>query len=301
VKTILPLFTLLLVSFSLFSQPYQPVAVENAHWVMYAITPNNMVNNHAFVIRGDTIINAIAYKKIYYQELANQWPFEPPYLLEEEHIWGVVRDDSLNRSVYVIAFEPYAYGYQCPVGEEQLLFDFSISPGDTTAHCLWYEDYPWILDSTFISYKYGADRRTIYSEEYWVFGKIYEGIGSEAGLLGTLFYGEQPSEYYFSLVNYCIGSDEDCGMISFTHALPITASGLAAFPNPIRETLYLKAMEPLPPGAELAVFDLYGRAVYRGLFSDAAQGISVAAWPAGVYVAEVWDGGKRLMARVARL
>ena len=61
-------------------------------------------------------------------------------------------------------------------------------------------------------------------------------------------------------------------MISFTHALPITASGLAAFPNPIRETLYLKAMAPLPPGAELAVFDLYGRAVYRGVFRMRSRG-----------------------------
>ncbi len=49
---------------------------------MFATTPNSILDYHAFVVRGDTLINTIAYKKLFYQGFANQWPFEPPYLIE---------------------------------------------------------------------------------------------------------------------------------------------------------------------------------------------------------------------------
>jgi hypothetical protein len=290
VKTIYFSFTLFLSSFSLFSQPYQPVAVENAHWFMAAIAPNNILNNHAFVVRGDTIINAIAYKKLYYQELANQWPFEPPYLLEEERVWGVVRDDSLNRSVYVIAFELYAYGYHCSLGEEQLLFDLSILPGDSTAHCLAVGDYPWILDSTYVSHKYGANRRTLYASG-WMSPMIYEGIGSDNGLFGTIYQVQGDDEYWLS--RYCIGSDEDCGIISSAHALADAGSRLSAFPNPVRETVYLKTDIPLTPEARIRVYDLFGRPVYQGLFPASEKGISVGGWAPGLYLLQVEQGGRR--------
>jgi hypothetical protein len=152
------------------------------------------------------------------------------------------------------------------------------------------------LDSTYVSYQYGANRRTLYAAG-WISPRIFEGIGSDNGLFGTIYQILGDDEYW--LHEYCVGTDADCGIISSAHALPDAVSGLAAFPNPVRETLYLKSTAPLPPGAEVAVYDLYGRAVYRGLLSDAERGISVVNWPAGVYVAEVWDGGRRLMARVA--
>lgn len=279
--------SLLLAGFSSFAQPYQPVAIENAHWFMFAFPDGIISDHHAFAVRGDTLINSMAYKKLYYQDFAPA----PVYLLEEEYLWGVVRDDSLNRRVYVIAFEPYVYGYQCPVGEEQLLFDFSILPGDTTAHCLWYENHPWILDSTYISYKYGADRRTIYSEEYWwIFGEIYEGIGSEEGLLGTLSYGEQPSEDYFFLVKYCIGSDEDCGIVSGVSAAPDPGVAITVFPNPAEDIFYLRTEREILFDAQIAVYDLVGRQVYGGTFSAAENGISVRDWKSGVYFLEIRDG-----------
>jgi hypothetical protein len=289
-KTILPLFTLLLVFFTLFSQPYQPVAVENAHWFMFAIAPNGNADHHAFVVRGDTMIDLIAYKKIYYQDLANQWPFGAPYLLEEERLWGVVRDDSLNRRVYVVAYEPYAYGYHCPVGEEQLLFDFSILPGDSTAHCLWSGGNPWILDSTYASYQYGANRRTLYAAG-WISPRIFEGIGSDNGLFGTIYQILGDDEYW--LHEYCVGTDADCGIISSAHALPEAASGLAAFPNPARETVYLKTDIPFTPEARIWVFDLFGRPVYQGLFPAAKKGISVGGWAPGLYLLQVEEGGRR--------
>lgn len=289
--------SLLLAGFSSFAQPYQPVGVENAHWFMYATPDDVVLDKHAFVVRGDTLINSMTYKKLYYQDFAP----EPAYLLEEEYLWGVVRDDSLERKVYVIAFEPYIYGYQCLMGEEQLLFDFSILPGDTTAHCLWYENHPWILDSTYISYKYGADRRTIYSEEYWwIFGEIYEGIGSREGLLGTLSYGEQPSEDYYWLIKYCIGSDEDCGIISGTADVTFAERPALIFPNPVIDELNLQFFRPVH-GA-IRIYDAMGRLHWSGVSNGAPdQQISLGNWPPGLYLLQLEEEGRRYTVKFVKM
>jgi hypothetical protein len=295
VKTIYFSFTLFLSSFSLFSQPYQPVAVENAHWFMNAAYPEPAPPaHHVFVVRGDTVVNTLAYKKLYYQELANQGQLSPPYLLADERLWGLIRDDEQARQVFVVAFEPYEFGYDCPLGEEHLLFDFSIQPGDSTGQCLWYEDYPWILDSVGTTWSYGADRRTLYSDRYEApVSIIYEGIGSPDGLLGTLTYLPTIDMDYYWLHEYCVGTDADCGIISSAYALPEAGSGLSAFPNPARETVYLKTDIPLTPEAQIWVCDLFGRPVYQGLFPAAEKSISVGGWAPGLYLLQVEDGGRR--------
>lgn len=250
--------SLLLAGFSSFAQPYQPVGVENAHWFMIAIQGGgSSLDLHAFVVSGDTTINAISYKKLYYQDFANSYPLSPPYLLEEEYLWGLVRDDSLERKVYVIVFEPYQYGYQCPIGEEQLLFDFSILPGDSTAHCLSLGG-SWVVDSTYISYKYGANRRTLHASG-WMSRDIYEGIGSDNGLFGTIYQIQGDDEYWLS--EYCIGADEDCGIISGTTDVTIAERPAFIFPNPAGSELTIKMQAPFPEQGELRLYNALGQLV----------------------------------------
>jgi hypothetical protein len=265
-------------SIASFSQSYQPVGIENAHWFISA-TSGNSPDCHAFVVRGDTMINSVHYYKMYYQDFANTYPLAPPYLLEEEYLWGVVRDDTLERRVYVIGFESYAYGYQCPAGEEQLLFDFSLSPGDTTAHCLSVGG-PWIIDSVYTSTLFGADRKTLYSPE-WFGAEILEGIGSEDGLFGALY--QIISEDTYQLADYCIGSNEDCGIVSTARGLSNEAPSIKLFPNPVEEMLFLNTSTPLTPDALVLIFDQYGRLVDQRTYSEAEMGIPVQALPTGIY------------------
>ena len=290
--------SLLLAGFSSFAQPYQPVGVENAHWFMYATPDGVVLDNHAFVVRGDTLINSMAYKKLYYQDFAP----EPTYLLEEEYLWGVVRDDSLERKVYVIAFEPYVYGYQCPIGEEQLLFDFSILPGDSTAQCLWVEDHPWILDSTFVTYKYGADRKTLFTSHYdGIQSEIYEGIGSNNGLLGTLKYMITISEDYYWLIKYCIGSDEDCGIISGTNVATISERGGFLFPNPATSEVRIAFADSSNTHYRLCITDSMGKVYLDEALPYGASDhtVSVADWPPGVYFVQyLVDGASWVAERV---
>jgi hypothetical protein len=249
--------SLLLAGFSSFSQPYQPVGVENAHWKMVAGHEGLGPDYHAFVVRGDTLINSMAYKKLYYQDFANSYPLSPPYLLEEEYLWGLVRDDSLERKVYAIVFEPYQYGYQCPIGEEQLLFDFSILPGDSTAHCLSLGG-SWLLDSTYVSFKYGANRRTLFSGE-WLTSEIFEGIGSNNGLFGTIYQIQGDDDYW--LHEYCIGADEDCGIISGTADVTVAERPAFIFPNPAGSELTIKMQAPFPEQGELRLYNTMGQLV----------------------------------------
>ncbi len=202
----------------------------------------------------------------------------------------MVRDDSLNRRVYVIAFEPYAYGYHCPVDEEQLLFDFSILPGDSTAHCQTVGDYPWILDSTYVSYKYSANRRTLFTVG-WLSTEIYEGIGSDNGLFGTSYQIQGDDEYW--LAEYCIGPDEACRIISGVRDAPESGVEVSIFPNPAHDMLFLSSEVAVSPETLVYVFDSYGRQVFVGTFADAEKGISLQNWPAGLYCLDLRDKGRR--------
>lgn len=242
-------------------------------------TPGGIISDHhAFAVRGDTLINSMAYKKLYYQDFAPG----PAYLLEEEHLWGVVRDDSLERKVYVIAFEPYAYGYHCPVDEEQLLFDFSILPGDSTAHCQTVGDYPWILDSTYVSYKYSANRRTLFTVG-WLSTEIYEGIGSDNGLFGTSYQIQGDDEYW--LHEYCIGSDEDCGIISGTNAASIPEIGVLLYPNPATSQIQIDFTDSANSNYRLRITNSMGKVFLDETlpYWASAYTVSVTDWPPGVY------------------
>lgn len=279
----------LLVGFSSFAQPYQPVAIENAHWFMFAHVDGYAPDHHAFIVRGDTLIGNADYKKLYYQDLANQTPFEPPYLKESEHLWGVVRDDSLQRKVYVIAFEPYNHGFDCPVGEEQLLFDFSVLPGDTTAQCLTEEEYPWIIDSTYVSYIYGENRKTLYTEGGHFSinqpDEIYEGIGSRHGLLATPDHLISISVSYYHLDEYCIGSDDDCGVISEVGDVLAPGIEVSVFPNPASSSVTLFHFTPLSQPVTWRLYDGFGRKVREKSLEagDSRAEVSLEALVSGIY------------------
>ncbi|MBK7335769.1 MAG: T9SS type A sorting domain-containing protein [Saprospirales bacterium] len=288
--------SLLFAGFSSLAQPYQPVAIENAHWFMFAHVDGFAPDHHAFVMGGDTLIGNVGYKKLYYQDLANQTPFEPPYLKESEHIWGVVRDDSLQRKVYAIAFEPYNHGFDCSVGEEQLLFDFSVLPGDTTAQCLTEEEYPWIMDSTYVSYIYGADRKTLYTKGGHFNinqpDEIYEGIGSRHGLLATPDHLISIAVSYYHLEEYCVGLDEDCGIISGVRDAGVPGAAVRLFPNPASDELNLHFFRPIH--GVIRIYDAMGRLYWSGESGGTPDmKIRLGDWPPGIYLLQLEEEGRR--------
>ncbi|MDV7394853.1 T9SS type A sorting domain-containing protein, partial [Arthrospira platensis SPKY1] len=85
-----------------------------------------------------------------------------------------------------------------------------------------------------------------------------------------------------------VDSFTNCFIISSTSEAG-AAQTLTLSPNPVQDMLYLQASQPLPSEAEVTVYDLHGRPVYRGAFAEAEKGIAAQSWPPGVYVLEVRD------------
>jgi hypothetical protein len=208
--------------------------------------------------------------------------------------------------------------YHYTNGGQYLLYDYSLIPGDTLwqTYPIWnallsqYEmaTYPIQIVDTSSIFLGGQWRKTqsIYYPSTLDYphndigGPIIEGIGSPSYFFPVDLLCEAAiclrAIYWPNGDSTVVDTFTNCFIInSATEAA--ASQTLTLSPNPVQDMLYLHASQPLSPDAQVRVYDLYGRTVYRGLFSDAAQGISVAAWPAGVYVAEVWEGGRRLMAR----
>jgi hypothetical protein len=291
--------------FSSFAQPYQPVGVENAHWFMFAHVDGYAPDHHAFAVQGDTIIGNVPYKKLYFQDLANGTPLEPPYLLESEYLLGALRDDSSGRKVYVIAFAPYNYGFDCALGEEKLLFDFSALPGDTIAQCLTLEEFPWIMDSSYVSFMYGANRKTLFTDgSHFSFGipdEIFEGIGSRHGPLGIPNHINSIAVSYYHLEEYCIGSDEDCGLISGTDAALAPETGVLLYPNPATSEVRIVFSDSANNHYRLRITDSMGKVFLDEAlpYGASAHTVSVTDWPTGVYFVQyLADGASWVADRV---
>lgn len=277
-------------------QTYQPVGIENAHWFMHSINQDYSANHHAYVIRGDTTIDNIDYKKIYYQDLGNDPFLEPPYLLQNEYLWGAIRDDIDQRKVFVRGFDANDIG-NCIANQEHLLYDFSASVGDSIIQCLAYEDIPYIVDSVYTTSIYGQSRRTMYTNRYDFDGMLYEGIGSYGGgLLSTPDYLISiDGQDFFHLQEYCIGSDSECNVIvTSTSFVNQHASRIKVFPNPTSgEVTISKGKLSF---SRIQVLDITGREVQNILneFNSTENflQIDLGILPNGVYFLIYWQDGK---------
>ena len=309
------IFLVILLPYSLSSQTYQPTAIEGAHWVMYdGGTSYFSTNHHILTIRGDTVVNGLDYKKLYLQNLANFGFLTPPYAVEDEFLWGAIRDDVQERKVYVIAWEPYTifgsiaqYDYQCALDSEILLYDFASVEGDTMAPCLNQLDTgvgPWVVDSIDTWNVFGQDRKTYFVEDGFFVPNISEGIGSEEhGLLGTLqritfiSYGNVG---YF-LQDYCVGNWEDCQIISSTKSVLEESIFWQISPNPARDICLLNwsitNIGQQPKVVE--VFDAFGQQIINRAIPADIQSLelSLQHLSAGTYWVILKDDNGQLLGR----
>lgn len=282
----------------LFTQAYQPMAVEGAHWVMFCDG-----GHHAFAVRGDTMVDNQAYKKLFYQDLENDPSvlFLPPYLVGEEYLWGVLRDDPQERKVYIIAFEPYDpqtglvdFSYKCPLSQEQVLYDFSATIGDTIAHCLGQTNLPsvglplgWVVDSIGNEVIYGADRRTLYSNNNNLVPIIYEGVGSRHGLLGgiSVWGGCNGEGCGFWLQKYCVGTDAECSIISSNKDIVFPDNQFRLFPNPANQEVQISIVPPITETLEIRIFNVLGQLLLQASIPKGQTNVSISLQdiPSGIY------------------
>lgn len=221
---------------------YEPMAIEGAHWVIFELSDNDP-NHYAIVLKGDTVVNGIAYKKVYKHKLKSTAtiPSEllPPYSYNETSLIGGIRDDATQQKVYAIAFTDESWHFpDCDKFQEQLLYDFSLIAGNTLNGCLHsVANYPPIVvDSLTTGFYWGKDRNILTTE----MGAVLEGFGTASGPFTSLYDIPAPGNP-FQPVDYCIGDDLECGFnfVDNTRDL-VKENQCFVFPNPSSASQQIK-------------------------------------------------------------
>jgi hypothetical protein len=254
------------------AQAYVPLAVDGAHWIItYDVmaTPQPFDALWEYHANGDTIVEGQTYRKIYWRQLELNESFMPPFSPATAYeLVGLLREDFQERKVYAVqlsAPSPSPF-YGCPLGEESLLFDFSLSVGDTASFCTLSE--PYFGDNVITNinaqfhWDWGLESRT-FELDFWE--QYYEGIGSGYGLFEKMFAPLKSQDYRYvvttSLAYYC--RETPCGYIVSTDEL-YEAVALTIFPNPANTWVSFDfRLAGADETAILEITDARGRLVHR--------------------------------------
>ena len=226
---------------------YLPIVEEGKFWIYLShIDEDHPSPTYGFAItlEGDTIINALSYKKAYQIMLKGyhncQFPpcfqFDLPYQPLGKQLVAFIREDTVSKKVYNLPAFPYGF---CDT-IDHLIFDFALGVGDAINDCLYefigaFPYYPLgplgIVDSIRVVPRFGKNRNTIFTTGiarygglgfYWQI-LILEGVGLEN-------YGifHEPLIY---LVDFCEGGTEACDLILSNNTIE-NESEVNVFPNP---------------------------------------------------------------------
>lgn len=204
----------LVVSGNLFAQDnYQPIATEGAHYLIRVENSGTYWSDstwYGYALQGDTVIENQIWKKVYCRWLELH---DGQLIIVWDSLHAVVRDEINEQKVYAIKFRHNPFGNSCPLNEEFLLYDFSLSVGDPITSCVWGS---FQISCTSIQYAqfFGSEHRCLITD-YWEM-PVIEGIGTIAGLFELYTVNissgtETPPYNYPVLEDYCIGSDFECG------------------------------------------------------------------------------------------
>ena len=169
---------------NLHSQAYSKVVNEGSVWQIWLLV-DGVNKNFGYRIDEDTIVNEISYNKLMRLDLSGT-PVNGNYLLEDEFLFGLIREDTLERKVYLkrTDYHGFLFKEECKPLREKLILDFSLELGDTINTCITFleEELPCVIDTIYETFEWGKVRKiracTIYDEE-----KLVEGVGFTDGLL----------------------------------------------------------------------------------------------------------------------
>jgi Secretion system C-terminal sorting domain len=234
------------------SNVYHPFPDSNAVWAIQwsvSVPPNGVFGVEYYSIMGDdTIVNALTYKKLYYNNT----------------FIGGIRQNTAAKKVYFIAFSTNFPA--CPgkcYKSECLLYDFNTGVGDTVFYGL---DGPRNKVASIDSIKLSdGTYRKRFKEDGYPFREIIEGIGSDKHLLCG-----SPGMTYFNLICFKQNNttlyfqptlqNSFCPTLTSVHENKLAASSLIISPNPFFTRVTLQAENPFY-NATLMVCNYFGQTV----------------------------------------
>lgn len=272
---------------SLAAQDYIPMAVDSATWVLSS-TDENPIFDEFLVLRieGDTIVNSNTYSKIYRYHLGRT-----ELRVNSRLLIGMIRDDIDARKVYGGIFKEQEDGLRTFLNEdmrcswgtsnsfaEHLLYDFSLQEGDSLDLCMLTK--PAVISSIEYRNEYGYERL-----RYEIGDEVYitEGIGTCIGIFNgqTCFY--TGGGFSYGLSNYCIGSFENCGLLTSLEEQITELNDLSISPNPVTSSLRISSSQKLNI---VSLFDFNGRLLKSITNADE---ISMIEFEQGIYILRIED------------
>ncbi|MEO1259838.1 MAG: T9SS type A sorting domain-containing protein [Bacteroidota bacterium] len=245
------------------AQNYEPMAVDGAHWLIFSMTDNGP-DHHFIKVNGDTIINGINYKKTYKQEIIND-PINPselisPYYIKNESLIVFMRDDTINKKVFFQTNNNWEYN-NCNQFTDELIHDFSLNAGDTLNTCLHLspDGQPIIVDSIFTQYIWGKERRH-FQLSAGGFG-ITEAIGANGPFWPAPFLSAVGNPTI--LMDYCIGTDEECGLLPTSENEARKDWNLLLHPNPVSGLLSVHLPDNLNFPIKVTIQDMTARRLLK--------------------------------------
>ncbi len=244
----------LAVNVSYGQQPYQMTDTSNK-WFEYGQYggwgPNELqLVRLTYFFDGDTIINALSYKKLMHDRRDTIY-YTPPFIQNSYGYSAAFRQDSLK--VYFIMKDSTT---------EKLYCDFDLSIGDTLKY--YYNDTEYIVDSiSSIPFGTGTRKRYILNNGF----SFYEGIGNALGLLRNFSIEIEGGVYLVcfeqsGITQYVsvIGANIECGLATTSINENVYSSDFTIFPNPF-STLTTFQTDKIFKGATLTVYNSYGQTV----------------------------------------
>jgi hypothetical protein len=258
-----------------FSQKF-PMPVEGATWdnsgseTYCQICPVTTVRTEAI---GDTVINSIKYTKLFTTWRATSYmsgPCEFTYVNDPVYFkqYGcAMRTDEDSHVYIVVAGET----------EERLLYDFSVSVGDTLIFnsMTGMSNYYYVnnIDSILIGNSYR--KRITLNTNYGAHDVWIEGIGSTTGLSATWEICWENCEAFLACyqengvmlypVEYTCNL---CGIV--TNLNSIIENKISIYPNPVDEDLFIDFPDDYKR-TSIRISDLSGRIIYRQEVAEIKQ------------------------------
>ncbi|MTB50645.1 T9SS type A sorting domain-containing protein [Lewinella sp. W8] len=282
--------------------PYQPLAVENANWVVWDNQPEGLLTGHRIMsIRGDTMVEGNMYKKLFrrqYLPVNPDYPYPndvPPYSTSgPTKLWALLRDDTLRQRVYARLIDPdFATAYP----GEILLYDFTLAAGDSLpfdSRC----NTGGIDLVRWVEYGGALRKYQVINRDVMVSG-IGRLRGRFAGVVNLDADCESPIIRAY-VANYCVGDDADCGITRPNAVSAIFPNHeISLFPNPVRDQLLIRATPAFLHPVTLTLHNGRGQVLRKDLLTG-HQSFDLSTYPAGLYYVALTDQHRTVTHKVVK-
>lgn len=219
------------------SLEYCPMATDGSTWVIFDnegfYSPIGYSGSYVVRIEGDSLHDNLMYKKMWVANLIHEFDARPsdiesPYEIDSLKLYGLVRDDSINRQFLGIVPTYQDYENQ----SEVLIHDFGIDIGQDMVGIHKWDTVS--LNDIIIGTFFGKVRLAQVPTRTEMI--TIEGIGTVT--TGPLCQNPTLAinSGYRSIIDYCVGSIEDCDLIYQTTSLNFISesdTNFEIYPNPI--------------------------------------------------------------------